>query len=201
MRKRIIDALGPATHRRFLVYLMGPYKAFDLAAMVPDHVDPTDLSNPFDDWDDATSEYTEADVLALLERTRDSLRDEAGLNAFLAIDVGIDLDELDAATQTIEFARASNAIVFVAPRVGKNLGVGIEVGSVLEALDAEDRERVVFVHEEGVRSAMIAALSRRWDAAVYSYADDEELVKRLREFSLDTMNRELTGDLPPRTDD
>lgn len=201
MRKRIIDALGPATHRRFLVYLIGPYKAFNLAAMVPDHVDPTDLSNPFDNWDDATSEYTEADVLALLERTRDSLRDEAGLNAFLAIDVGIDLDELDAATQTIEFARASNVVVFVAPHVGKNLGVGIEVGSVLEALDAEDRERVVFVHEEGVRSAMIASLSRRWDAAVYSYADDEELAKRLREFSLDTMNRELTGDLLPRMND
>ena len=201
MRERIIDALEPATHRQFLVYLMGPYKAFELAAMVPDDVDPDDLAVSFDDWDDAAAEYTEADVLALLERTRDRLRDEAGLNAFLAIDVGIDLDELDAATQTIAFARASNVIAFVAPQVGKNLGVGIETGSVLEALDAEDHQRVVFVHEEGVRSAMIAALSRRWDATVYPYADEEELAKRLREFAVDIMNRELTGDLALRTDE
>lgn len=201
MRERIIDALGSATHRQFLVYLMGPYKAFDLAEMIPDDVDPEDLAISFDDWEEVSGEYTEADVLALLERTRNRLRDEAGLNAFLAIDVGISLDELDAATQTIEFARASNVVAFVAPRVGKNLGVGIETGSVLEALDAEDHERVVFVHEEGVRSAMIAALSRQWDAVVYSYADEEELTKRLREFAVDIMNREVAGDLPPRTDD
>ena len=42
---------------------------------------------------------------------------------------------MDAASQSIAFARSSNAIVFVAPRVGDNLGHGIEVGSVLEALD------------------------------------------------------------------
>ena len=51
---------------------------------------------------------------------------------FLAIDVGVPLDEMDATTQSIAFARASNAIIFIASLVSNNLGVGIEIGSVLE---------------------------------------------------------------------
>lgn len=34
MRERVIDALGGLAHPRFLVYLMGPYKAFDLDAIL-----------------------------------------------------------------------------------------------------------------------------------------------------------------------
>jgi hypothetical protein len=30
MRDRVIDALGDLAHSRFLVYLMGPYKTFDI---------------------------------------------------------------------------------------------------------------------------------------------------------------------------
>lgn len=41
-------------------------------------------------------------------------------------------------------------IAFIAPAVGKNLGVGIETGSVLEGLPEDDQERIVFVHEENV---------------------------------------------------
>lgn len=132
----------------------------------------------------------------MLERARDRLRDDAGLGAFLAVDVGVPLDQVDAATQTVGFARASNVVALVVPHVGKNLGVGIETGVVLEALDDTERERVVFVHEEGVRSAMIAAVSRRWEATVYAYDDEDELVARLRMFATDVMHRELTGDLP-----
>jgi hypothetical protein len=181
MRDRILTALSPVTHRRFLVYVMGPYKSFSDAERAQD-----------------AGDGPKSEVLALLEAVRDSLREEASLNAFLAIDVGIPLSEMDAATQSIEFARASNVVAFVVPHLGRNLGVGIEVGSILEALAAEDRERIVFVHEDGVRSAMIAALAERWDATVYSYDSTEELVKRLREFSVDVMHREQYGDLPER---
>jgi hypothetical protein len=182
MRDRILTALPPVTHRRFLVYVMGPYKSFSDAERAQD----------------AEGDGAKSEVLELLEAVRDSLREEASLNAFLATDVGIPLSELDAATQSIEFARASNVVAFVVPHLGRNLGVGIEVGSILEALAAEDRERIVFVHEDGVRSAMIAALAERWDATVYSYDSTEELVKRLREFSVDVMHREQYGDLPER---
>lgn len=64
----------------------------------------------------------------LLLSLRDRLRSEAGVNAFLAVDADVDLDEVDAATQSIAFARASNVVAFVAPLSGRNLGVGVETG-------------------------------------------------------------------------
>lgn len=197
MRERIVSTLDSPEYPRLLVYLMGPYKAFDPEDLLPEDVDTDEAAAPFFDWDDAAGDYTHADVQALLERTRDRLRDEVGVNAFLAIDVDVPLDEMDAATQTIRFARASNVVALIAPRVGKNLGVGIETGSVLEALDGTHRERVVFVHEQGVRSAMIDALSRRWEATVVTYADENELLHRLRVFIAQVWNAEYAGDIPP----
>jgi len=193
MRERLLDTLPTVRYRRFLVYVMGPYKAFGIDDIAGGH--------PAGEWDeDVPTEYDEADVQALLERTRDRLRNEVGVNAFLAIDADISLEDMDAATQTIEFARASNAVVFVAPLVGKNLGVGIEVGSVVEALDEQQRERVVFVHETGVRSAMIDGLARRWDATILTYETEDELFDRLRQFVAQVMNAEYTGRLPEPDD-
>jgi len=196
MRDLLRDRLPSVPHRRFLVYLMGPYKSFELADLVGDEAAVDELDGNSGEWIEDEGSYSEQDVLGLLETVRDRLRDGGGLNAFLAIDVDVPLDEIDAATQTIEFAKASNVIVFVVPAVGKNLGVGIETGSVLEGLPDEEQERIVFVHEENVRSAMIASLSRRWDVAVYSYSNVDELVKRIRGFAVDVMNQEATGDLP-----
>jgi hypothetical protein len=149
-------------------------------------------------------------VFDLLLFVRDLLRTDPGVNAFLAVDVDVPLEEVDAGTQSVEFALASNAVVYVVPKLGDNLGVGIETGSVLEALyrertsseDGDDsavgshHERVAFVHESGVRSAMIAAVQDRWDARVYSYADREDLVRQVRLFVRDLARREQRGDLP-----
>lgn len=125
------------------------------------------------------------------------------MNAFLATDVDVPLSEMDAATQSVEFALASNAIVYVVPEAGDNLGVGIEVGSVLEAIyrressdDGTDhRERVVFVHESGVRSAMIAAIMDRWDVRIYSYDGRDDLIRQVRLFVRDVARREQFGGL------
>jgi hypothetical protein len=216
MRDRIIDELGDLAHPRFLVYLMGPYKAFDVEALLdgPETADAMDLSRIPESVDFGSLVGSDVDLdqqealLDLMLSVRDQLRTSAGVNAFLAIDVDVPLDEMDAGSQSIEFALASNAIVYVVPKVGDNLGVGIETGSVLEALfrerENEDaapgvdshHERVVFVHEAGVRSAMIAAVEDRWDARVYSYVDRDDLVRQVRMFVRDLARREQHGDLP-----
>lgn len=216
MRERVIDALGDLAHARFLVYLMGPYKAFDLDAMLEttDADGTPDLSRIPESVDFGTLVGSDVDLeqheaaLDLLLFVRDRLRTDPGVNAFLAIDVDIPLEEMDAGTQSIEFALASNAIVYVVPKIGDNLGVGIEVGSVLEALfreratndaqttAASHHERVLFIHESGVRSAMIAAVQERWDARVYSYEDREDLIKQVRLFVRDLARREQLGNLP-----
>lgn len=214
MRDRIIGTLGDIAHPRLLVYLMGPYVAFDVEAVlertgtdesilaaVPDQIDFGEFVGS-----DVPLDRHEA-VLDLLVDVRDRLRSGPGVNAFLAIDVDVPLSEMDAATQSIEFALASNAVVYVVPRIGDNLGVGIEVGAVLEAIYREEgrerragptghRERVLFVHESGVSSSMIAAVRDRWEARVYSYRDRADLVRQVRLFVRDIARRELHGDLP-----
>lgn len=216
MRDRIVGALGDLDRPRLLVYLMGPYAAFDVEAFlgragedrapvdldaVPAHIDFGELVGS-----DVPLDRDEA-ALDLLVYVRDRLRAEQGVNAFLAIDVDAPLSEMDAATQSIEFALASNVVVYVVPRVGDNLGVGIEVGAVLEAIYREaegdngpgstgHRERVLFVHESGVSSSMIAAVRDRWEARVYTYRDRSDLLKRVRLFVRDVARRELHGELP-----
>ena len=210
MRDRLIDSLGELAHSRVLVYLMGPYKTFDVDALreasgeelvktIPENVDFGTLVGS-----DADLDQQEA-VLDLLLYTRDRLRTDPGVNAFLAIDIDIPLEEMDAATQSIEFALASNVVVYIVPRIGDNLGVGIETGSVLEAIFQEadnqssptcHHERVLFIHESGVRSAMIAAVQDRWEARVYSYEDRDDLVRQVRLFVRDLARREQLGDLP-----
>lgn len=196
-RDDIRDALGRTAYDRFLVYVMGPYKSFNLNYVLSEEeladIDVADLPGPIrklfaarDDVDDA---------LALLRRVQGALRAAPGVNAFLAVDVDIDTDDVDAATQSLAFAEASNATVFVLPFLGHNFGVGEEAGSILERLSETHGDRIVFVHEATVTSEMIRAARARWDLRVETYDDEEELHKRVRLFVADVMNRELHGEL------
>jgi len=218
MRQRIIDnlpraagdsdALAPVRREQFLVYLMGPYRTFDVDALLPADADVETDAPSFATWDETSGEYAEDEVLRLLQETRDCLRDR-GFNAFLAIDVGIPLDEMDAATQSIAFATASNATIFIAPQVGDNLGVGIEIGSVLEdilstagmqgpAADATPptrAQRVMVATEPSVRSAMLGAVHARWDASVRTFTDVADCCRLCAQFCTHIQNEELYGSL------
>ena len=218
MRQRIIenlpraagdaDALAPVRREQFLVYLMGPYRTFDVDALLPADADVETDAPSFATWDETSGEYAEDEVLRLLQETRDCLRDR-GFNAFLAIDVGIPLDEMDAATQSIGFAQASNATIFIAPQVGDNLGVGIEIGSVLEdilstagmqgpAADATPptrARRVMVATEPSVRSAMLGAVHARWDASVRTFTDAADCCRLCAQFCTHIQNEELYGSL------
>jgi hypothetical protein len=218
MRQRIIDNLSPARgdsdaltpvrREQFLVYLMGPYRTFDVDALLPADAEVETDTPSFATWDETTGEYAEDEVLRLLQETRDCLRDR-GFNAFLAIDVGISLDEMDAATQSIAFAQASNATIFIAPQVGDNLGVGIEIGSVLEdllstagmrgpAADAtppERTRRIMVATEPSVRSAMLGAVHARWDGSVRTFTDAADCCRLCAQFCTHIQNEEVYGSL------
>ena len=218
MRQRIIyalsraagdsEALTPVRREQFLVYLMGPYRTFDVDALLPANVDAETETPSFATWDEDAGEYAEDEVLRLLQETRDCLRDR-GFNAFLAIDVGISLEEMDAATQSIAFAQASNASIFISPQVGDNLGVGIEIGSVLEdllstagmegpAADATSvtrTRRVMVATEPSVRSAMLGAVNTRWDASVRTFTDVADCCRLCAQFCTHIQNEELYGSL------
>src|SRR6056297_2356739 len=159
MRNRLLDTLDDTSYRRFLVYVMGPYKS---------HVTENE------------------EMYSFLEIVRDDLRRE-GFNAFLATDPEIPLEEMDAGTQTLEFARASNVVLFVVPDHGKNLGVGIEVGAVLEDVSTRQRRRILFLHEDGMKSAMIGAIGDRWNVMRRTFESDEDLIDESLLFVRDVM--------------
>jgi hypothetical protein len=176
---------------------MGPYKSFNLNYVLSEEarreIDVDDLPGPlrrlFENREDINA------AQALLRRVQGELRTDPGVNAFLALDVDIDTDDVDAVTQSIEYARCSNATAFVVPFLGHNFGVGEEAGSILENLAETHGDRLIFVHEDDVTSAMIRSASVRWDLRVETYGTEAELVTELRRFVGGIMHRERRGEL------
>ncbi|ADQ68766.1 hypothetical protein C499_14360 [Halogeometricum borinquense DSM 11551] len=196
-RNLIAERLGRVKYDRFLFYLMGPYKSFNLNYVLSEEerseIDIEDLPGPlrrlFQSKDDIDA------AQALLRRIQGELRVNPGVNAFLALDVDVDTDDVDAATQSIEYTRCSNATAFLLPFLGHNFGVGEEAGSILEALSETHGDRLIFVHEDDVTSAMIRSARVRWDLRVETYETEEELVSKLRFFAGGIMQRERRGNL------
>lgn len=196
-RQEIVERLGDVKYDRFLFYLMGPYKSFNLNYVLSEQerqeIDIDALPGPLRRLFRNKNDLDEAQ--ALLRRVQGALRSDPGVNAFLAIDVDIDVEEVDAVTQSIEYTRCSNATAFVVPFLGHNFGVGEEAGSILETLSDSHGERLVFVHEEDVSSAMIRSANVRWDLRVETYDTEKELVATLRQFTGEIMHCERRGDL------
>lgn len=196
-RELIADRLGRVKYDRFLFYLMGPYKSFNLNYILSEEerreIDIDDLPGPLRRLFRNKDDINEAQ--ALLRRVQGALRNDPEVNAFLAVDVDIDVKAVNAVTQSIEYTRCSNATAFVVPFLGHNFGVGEETGSILEALSDTHNERFVFVHEDDVTSAMIRSAPVRWDLRVDTYDSEEELIGKLRRFAGEIMHRERRGDL------
>ncbi|WP_436935666.1 DUF7509 family protein [Halovenus marina] len=196
-RKLITDRLGGVQYDRFLFYLMGPYKSFNLNYVLDEHqlagIDTADLPGPIRQL--FQNRESIDDAQALLRRVQGKLRLNPGVNAFLALDVDVDTDEVDAVTQSIEYTRCSNATAFVLPFLGHNFGVGEEAGSILETLAETHSERLLFVHETAVTSAMIQSANARWDLRIETYETKPELVEKLRRFIGEVMHCERLGEL------
>jgi len=196
-RDLIAERLGQVTYDRFLFYLMGPYKSFNLNYILSEkerqEIDVEDLPGPLRQLFQSKDEIDAAQ--ALLRRVQGELRVRPGVNAFLALDVDVDTDDVDAATQSIKYTQCSNATAFILPFLGHNFGVGEEAGSILEALSETHSDRLIFVHEDDVTSAMIRSAQVRWDLRVETYETESELISKLRLFAGGIMHQERRGEL------
>lgn len=193
MREWLVEALDAseyvqreASNPDFLVYLMGPYKSYPpYDAPAPAEARAATRRPTLDEitrrLPDGKLALDEDEALALLVSLKRDLRENQGVNAFLATDPQIPLREIDAATQTIAYAKAATATVFIAPAMGDNLGVGIETGSVCEHLDeSELLTDVAFFGEANVESAMIDAVSARWHVTVDDFRSYGDLYDAIR---------------------
>jgi hypothetical protein len=196
-RDLIADRLGGVAYDRFLFYLMGPYKSFNLNYVLSEEerreIEIDELPGPLRRLFRNKDDINEAQ--ALLRRVQGALRADPEVNAFLALDIDVDTDEIDAMTQSLEYTRCSNATAFVLPFLGHSFGVGEETGSILETLADTHGERMIFVHEADVTSAMIRAANVRWDLRIETYETEPDLVATLRQFAGEVMHRERRGDL------
>lgn len=196
-RDLVVSRLGRVRYDQFLLYLMGPYKSFNLHYVLDEserkELDLDDLPGPLRRL--FANEASIDEAKALLRRVQGALRADPGANAFLAVDLSIDTNDVDAVTQSIQLARCSNATVCIVPFLGHNFGVGEETGSILENLASTHGERIVFIHESSVTSEMIRSARTRWDLRVETYETESELVERIRLFVGTIMNRERYGDL------
>lgn len=194
-RQFLVDALPSVKRQQFLCYLMGPYKSFNLNYVLsPDEQSRIDIENLpgplrrlFRNEDDIS------EAQALLRRVQGALRADPRVNAFLAVDVDVDIDEVDAVTQSIEFTRCSNASAFIVPFIGHNFGVGEETGSILETLSDTHVDRLMFLDEDNVTSAMIHSARDRWDVRIAVYESESDLVDQLRLFIAEIMHMERSG--------
>lgn len=193
MRDRLLEALRESDHvehdvtkEDFLVYLMGPYKSYPPYEQPIQEERDVATTRPTLDEIDARLRAGDIDLdvdeaLALLVQLKRDLRANNGVNAFLATDPEIPLPQMDAATQSIEYAKAAEATIFVAPAMGDNLGVGIETGSVCEHLTERPLlEEVVFLGEATVESSMIEAVAERWHVTTDDFESYDDLYKAVR---------------------
>ncbi|KYH24304.1 hypothetical protein HAPAU_32870 [Halalkalicoccus paucihalophilus] len=196
-RDLIAERVRKVKYDRFIFYLIGSYKSFNLNYVLSDEqrreIDIEDLPGPLRRLFRSKDDIDEAQ--ALLRRVQGELRVDPGINAFLALDVDVDINEVDAATQSIAYTQCSNATAFILPFLGHNFGIGEEASSILEALLETHGDRLLFVHEATVTSAMIRSAAKRWDLSVETYETEAELVDTLRLFAGSIMHQERRGEL------
>lgn len=213
----------------FLVYVMGPYTTQDLSYYLkPDEnganeyeAKDTESNDEVIELDDSLLDFGafehSEDMHEVLKEIVNVLREDVGVNAFLATEANIPLPDessskktLDPITQSIRFSQIANCVVFVLPFAGLRDGVTTEIGSVLEnnlqptpedgASDdpiggTRPEERYRIFREKDVSSKTLGATIYRYDVPIKRFEDRDELVQQLRHFIKETIIRERRGDL------
>lgn len=202
MRRRIIECSPDSStprHDEFLVYVMGPYTPFDLSYAYPE----TDFGfdTPYVD-SELFDPKSHEDMEATLRDVCSALRDDPGVRAFIATDVGVpterDASETDwevrglsPLDQSIEYARISDAVVFVLDEAGRNAGVASEIGAILGEFNLRLRNpnhprkprcRFRIYVSETFSSASIEEIPSGFGVDVYRYENESDLLGNLRQF-------------------
>lgn len=202
--RHILDAVPVSGNRDdFLCYVMGPYTPFDLTYVYPDD----DIEDPYID-----AELFDPDEHEDMEETlRDictELRNDPGVRAFIATDIGIPttrearkerLDEngLSPLDQSIEYATVSDAVVFVLDEAGLNAGVGSEIGAILgefnlrlrnQNLNRKPRQRLRIYYSGEFSSASIEEIPHGFGIDTYEYESQTDLLQNLRNFVTNVEN-------------
>lgn len=213
MREVLRDRLPSSSYPRFLVYLMGPFTTFDIDYLLSEETDPGDVETDLGAFSDADREF-----ITELEALCSFLRNDPGVNAFIATDPEIPLPAdddaaeptMNAIAQSKAFAEASNAVAFILPLAGLREGVSAEIGAVLEAMDLEtddpgpplkDPRRFRIFAETEITSTTLHAAEDEYSVPIDEYGSRAELRKDFHAFVTDVATLEGKRILPSVQDE
>lgn len=121
------------------------------------------------------------EALALQLALKRDLREQTGVNTFLATDSESALEDMNAATQSVETRRRQQQLFSSHLRWATISVGGIETSSVGEhLLDARLCTEVAFYRDRNDESAMIEAVSARWHITVDDFESYADLFKAIR---------------------
>lgn len=204
--KNIINNTAePEGQGSFLCYVMGPYTPFDVTYSYPE--DSIDADNPYIDAELFDPNKHE-DMEATLRDIRTELRNDPGIRAFIATDVGIptarearreQLDEtgLSPLDQSIEYATVSDAVIFILDEAGLNAGVASEIGAILGEFNLrrrnrnpnrKPRQRFRIYHSAEFSSASIEEIPHGFGIDTYEYESETDLLGNIRNFITNVEN-------------
>ncbi|MFC6614926.1 hypothetical protein ACFQAS_08170 [Halopenitus salinus] len=199
----------------FYIFVMGPYTAFDATYV---YSDGDQLRSPFIDdplfkpechlASDGRGSFEVA-----LEDLCHALRDQFGVHAFLATDIGIPTDteadddegSMSVLDQSVAFAAVSDAVLFIFSEAGLTTGVGSEVGAILGEFHLrrgnpepirKPRERFRIFKTEGFSSASVDEIPSTYDVDTIEFETREELIHKTQHF-LANIEREDPDQLLP----
>lgn len=189
----IQTALGRATYNRSLVYVIGPYKSFDLSYVLSEEEltaigigdPPGPIRKLFAAWDEVNN------ALVLPRWVQGTFHADPGVNALLAVNIGPNTDEVDATTRSLVFVATNSATVFVLPFLDHDFDIGEKARSILKQLLETYGDRIVFTRGATVMSEIIRAMRAHWDFRVETHDTEAELYKRIRPFVVNMVGREL----------
>lgn len=201
VRDLILRDAPDAPLSEYLVYVMSAYSAYNLQRALDETAEQADLSQLYPPdalFDPDVHETMEAAIWQLCSE----IRETTNTRAFLATDVdiptitqvqdeGLDEPGMTPIEQSIAFARASNAVLFIFPYAGIPIGVASEAGALCEHfnLRADDptarmkpRERFRLFREAGIGSATIEEFEYDYNLTFAVYESREELLHSIKRF-------------------
>jgi hypothetical protein len=207
----------------FFVYVMGPYTAFDIKyAFSLDDEESPDIEEDqryvddplFDPAVHTGDGINRSPYEAALADLCDHVRNECGVRPFVATDVEIPTPSrapklsnpgMTPLSQSLYFAAASDAVIFVYSQAALNAGVGTEMGTILSEFNLrlsssrspyKPRQRVKIFHTPYFSSATVNEIYADYVIDQLEFSTSSQIINQIEAFLMNIKQIEKTRGLP-----